>query len=316
MERREVVDVRAVGQEPRQLAAPWRRVSSGSATTIRPSTESASGRPLRSRISAAVGRQLHGDGAAGGRRQGRVLLGAHALELHQPGAEERQHHGDEHEAGAQPELRAPRAARRRRRESAPGRRVRGAGVRPDRPRPRGLVVAIALLPARGQWLPEWGCACPCRSLPGAGERRCSCVVRGRRLDDGHVRRRVELGRLGGRGCLEPQGVQPRRRGRRTEHAAAAQVEHGGAGREHHPHPLRLERDGLRVAELVELHLEALLTGHEGVGLVLQGGRGERRLLHRGVEQEQSDDAAHRDHRDHERGTAPGCSGGGAASGRR
>ena len=59
---------------------------------------------------------------------------------------------------------------------------------------------------------------------------------------------------------------------------------------------------LGVAELVELHLQGLLAGREGVGLALQRRRRERRLLHRGVEEQQPHDAAdqHQADQGHER----------------
>ena len=150
-------------------------------------------------------------------------------------------------------------------------------------------------------MPEW-VACLTGWWPWCfvvTRRSRAVVVGGGRLDDGHVGRRVQRGGLGGRRREQPQRVETGGRGRAAEHATGLQVEHGRAGGQHHPHPLRLERDDLRVAELVELHLQGLLAGDQGVGLVLQRGRGEGRLLHRGVEEEEAHDAADGDHRDHE-----------------
>ena len=247
---------------------------------------------------AARGGQLDGDRAALGRREGRVLVRAHALELHQPRTEERQHHGDEHEAGAEPQLGGAARARRRAERAAGAAALRRPAYGRTA-RPRGLVGAIALLPARGQWVPEWvACLKPC-GWPGASSCWWPAPVVVRRPDDGHVGRRVQLGGLGRRRRQQPQRVEARGRGGGAEHVSGPEVEDGGAGGQHHAHPLRLERDDLRVTELVELHLEGLLAGDQVVGLVLQLGRRERRLLHRGVEQQQADDATDRDHRDDE-----------------
>ncbi len=295
------------------------RVSDGSATTMRPSTESASGLPSRSRMSPRAGGQLDGDGAALGRRQGGVLLRAHALELHQPGAEERQHHGDEHEAGAEPQL---------------GRSTHGAAATPGGARRGGGCAGPAYgrtgRDRGGSWWPSLcfllevsGCRSGWRAWPRGGRRcfvvlveavRWWCVAGGwttvtwaggfssAGLAGGGASSRSGSRRVAGVGLPRTRPV--------------LQVEHGGAGGQHHPHPLGLERDHLRVAQLVELHLQGLLTGEQGVGLVLQRGRGERRLLHRGVEEEQARRCRRPRPSRPRAGTAPGCSGGASASGRR
>ena len=59
---------------------------------------------------------------------------------------------------------------------------------------------------------------------------------------------------------------------------------------------------LGVAQVLELVVQGLLAGGEVVGLRLERGGGERRLLHLGVEAEQPDDAAeqHQADQGHER----------------
>ena len=108
---REVVDVEPVGKELRQL----RRLV-GRQERVGHHHEAVDRRGQRLAVAvedvAAPCRQVDLDHALGGRHLG-VRVGVHALELHQPRAEDRQHHRDHHEAETQPEQRgAPHAAAR------------------------------------------------------------------------------------------------------------------------------------------------------------------------------------------------------------
>ena len=126
------------------------------------------------------------------------------------------------------------------------------------------------------------------------------------LDDG-LRR--QHGGLGGRTWKQSEAVGGHSRCRLAEHLAGGQLEVGRLVGGHHAHALGLLGDPLGVAEHVELHLQGLLAGREGLRLLLQRGRRERRLLHGGVEEQQPDDAAqhqhrHEDHERHLRGPGP------------
>ena len=264
---------------------PCRRVSAGSATTISPSTESASGRPLRSRMSPRSARRSSGDGALGGRHRG-VRVGVDALQLHQPGAEHREHHGDDHEPEPEPQLR---------------RAAQAAPRSPGRTRDRTTHQSGLLSGCRGCGAARacWGHSYPCRGACSRFPRRCPwespapvttcgagsstagfCGARGSS--------RTALSRVAGVGVPSTLPSESRR--------------NAGRGRDDHAHPLCLGGHPLRVAQHVELHAQGLLPGGEGGGLLLHRGGGEGRLLHGGVEHQQPDHAGqqHEGHQGHER----------------
>ena len=102
--------------------------------------------------------QLDGDGALGGRHRG-VRVGVDALQLHQPGAEHREHHRDHHE----PERGAAAAASRagcRAERAAPGRRSRDRTTHRAGLGSAVAVVAVLLVLCLGSVVPDAG-AVPC-----------------------------------------------------------------------------------------------------------------------------------------------------------
>ena len=226
---------------------------------------------------AAPGGQRHLTGARRGRHLG-VRLGVDALQLHEPRAEHRQHHRDQHEARAAAGTAGSRAASRG--VARVGWRVRTA--------------VLPLSPGLG-W--RGGPRCPRPSERGRARALADDLV-----DD---RRGVEDRRLRRQPGLEPEVVGRGGRGRLAEHRAVLEHEVRRGAARHHAHRLRLLGDPLGVAEHVELHLERLLAGRERAGLLLERGGRERRLLHRGVEEEQPDHAAEQHQADQRHERHPG-----------
>ena len=99
----EVVDVEPSGQELRELG----RLVPGQLRVghhHRPVDRVGERLAVAVQDVAALGGQLDDVGALGGRHRG-VRVGVHALQLHQPGTEHRQHHRDDHEPEPQPQVR-------------------------------------------------------------------------------------------------------------------------------------------------------------------------------------------------------------------
>ena len=103
LEQREVVDVELLAEEPGDLG----RLVLGQ-LRVTDHHQPVDGGRERLAVAvedvAALGRQYDVDRALGGRHRG-VGAGVEALQLHQPGPEQREHHGDQHEPDAEPDLR-------------------------------------------------------------------------------------------------------------------------------------------------------------------------------------------------------------------
>ena len=103
LEQVEVVDVELLGEEPGDLG----RLVLGH-LRVADDHQAVDGRRQRLAVAvedvAALGGQHHVDRALGGRHRG-VRAGVEPLELDEPGAEEREHHRDQHEPRPEPELR-------------------------------------------------------------------------------------------------------------------------------------------------------------------------------------------------------------------
>ncbi len=241
---------------------------------------------------AARRRQHHVDRALVGRHL-RIGLRVDALELHQAGGEQREHHRDQQEADPEPDRRgAPEPPA----PPTPS-GARGAGTShgwsPHRSRVhrrRSLSRPWSRCPHLGFWSGPSPVPTPsrvCAEPPRVSSRIGSGSSSGGRAGGGAV---ILVSLSGVAGATLPLTLpvsRSRNAGAERDHQTLAL---GGLG-----HPLR-------VTQPLQLHLQGLLPGGQAGRLILQRGGREGRLLHRGVEQQQTHDPAEQQQADqgHER----------------
>ena len=282
----EVVEVAAGRRGSSRSRGACVAVIVGSATTIRPSTESASGTPLRSRIVAALGGSVDRD-----RRPRRAAIAAYAFGSTPWSWNSRAPKTDStiamtHEPEPQPQQRARRAGCR----AARGRPARRGSTAARRRGPVCLGHRSTRPVLAGRWAAA-GRTCPYaspRPCRRAGRRGRAGGVWPAAVDDDRRRAAGSAG-FAGRQRVDPQASSAGGRGRACRAPCRRRAEERRAGRRRPcPAPAPARRPAAGRAARRAPSAATARWRVERVGLLLQRGGRERRLLHRGVEHQQPD----------------------------